>query len=264
MRITWFLTSAVALWGIGCATAPALAQTCEGYGPQSPRDIRAAEGANPQVFANTPALSDLNLCNIHFHIGAEHRGPGFTAAVAAADKGGFQCDRAASLTESELADPTDGEGVCGGVRPGDTIEAHWVYSSCQVEPGQGLAACSSEACANPQLRVEAQVFVVVNDENALDFASFDHAPATGETPHQAKALPTDTGEPVLYAGSTTGPDFSESECSPMQVSWSVRPMCAKVSLSSLRRWCESNVFSETEAHGVRELVTAKELLSTIE
>jgi hypothetical protein len=35
---------------------------------------------------------------------------------------------------------------------------HWVYSSCAVQPGQGLGSCLSAARANAQLRVEAQVF----------------------------------------------------------------------------------------------------------
>ena len=50
---------------------------------------------------------------------------------------------------------------------GDTIEVHWVHTTCDVDPGKGLGSCLSDACANPQLRVEAQVFLVVNDENAL-------------------------------------------------------------------------------------------------
>ena len=50
-----------------------------------------------------------------------------------------------------------------------TIEVHYVFSSGQVTPGPTLGACLSETNINPQLRVEAQVFVLVNDEEALDF-----------------------------------------------------------------------------------------------
>jgi len=47
------------------------------------------------------------------------------------------------------------------------------------------------------------------------------------------------------------------------VTWSVRPQCAKVSYSSLQEWAKSNQFDEKKSHGVRQLVTAPELLSTI-
>ena len=83
--------------------------------------------------------------------------------------------------------------------------------------------------------------------------------------HQAKALPSGTGAPVVFAGSTTGPSYSESKCSPLQVTWSVRPACAKLDVSSLHRWAaESNVFEEDHSHGVRQLVTAPELLAPID
>ncbi len=83
--------------------------------------------------------------------------------------------------------------------------------------------------------------------------------------HQAKSIPSDTGAPVLFCGSTTGPSYDQSKCSPAQVTWSVRPQCAKLDINSLHRWAESgNVFKETKSHGVRQLVTAPELLSPIE
>ena len=81
--------------------------------------------------------------------------------------------------------------------------------------------------------------------------------------HQPKALPATTGKPVVFRGSTTGPSYSQEKCSPLQVTWSVRPACAKVDINSLNKWCESNVFKEDHAHGVRELVTSPELLAKI-
>jgi len=105
---------------------------------------------------------------------------------------------------------------------------------------------------------------VVNDASALDFndLSYDGNIVNGR--HQAKSLPTGTGEPVEFLGSTTGPSFTEQQCSPLQVSWSVRPQCAKVSISSLSEWCKDNVFEEDHAHGVRKLVTNPKLLSEID
>ena len=81
--------------------------------------------------------------------------------------------------------------------------------------------------------------------------------------HQAKNIPNNTGKPVVFAGSTTGPKYTEQSCSPLQVTWSVRPQCAKLDINSLSQWCESNPFDEHKAHGIRELVTNPALLSEI-
>jgi hypothetical protein len=43
----------------------------------------------------------------------------------------------------------------------------------------------------------------------------------------------------------------------------VRPACTKISVDSLDKWCGGNVFKEDDAHGVRQLVTAPELLAKI-
>ena len=83
--------------------------------------------------------------------------------------------------------------------------------------------------------------------------------------HQPKMIPAETGEPVIFRGSTTGPSYTQATCSEALVTWSVRPQCAKLDINSLHRWAESgNVFNETKSHGVRQLVTAPELLSPIE
>lgn len=239
------------------------AETCRGFGPQSPRDISMTAGLNERIFALAPPATQMNLCNIHTHTHAEHRGPGFSVYAGGGEQGGFRCNGTADLTAAELSEP-EGAHSFHGVKPGDTIEVHWVYSSCDVGPGEGLGACLSESCANPDLRVEAQVFLVVNDPNALDFADFAYASTIRGGRHQPKALPTGTGEPVVFRGSTTGPSYSEAKCSPLQVTWSVRPYCAKLDIASLHRWAEGgNVFHEEHSHGVRELVTSFDLLAPI-
>ncbi len=48
---------------------------------------------------------------------------------------------------------------------------HYVYSTAQVKPGATLGACLSKSIGNPQLRVETQVYVAVNDKNAKNFIS---------------------------------------------------------------------------------------------
>ena len=102
------------------------------------------------------------------------------------------------MQRASIADAADQQdGVFQGVAPGDTIDVHWVYSSCAVQPGQGLGSCLSAACANPQLRVEAQVFLLVNDPYALNFQTMVYDNTVIDARHQAKALPTHTGTPIV-------------------------------------------------------------------
>lgn len=235
---------------------------CVGLGPQAPRDISSPFGLNQESFPLAPAAEQMNLCNIHTHTNAEHKGPGFSILVSNASHGGYACNDTAQLSAAELA-PV--EGAYKGVKPGDTIEVHWVHTSCNSTPGEGLGACVPEGCDKPLLRVESQVFLVVNDPRALDFSAMDYGGTDAEGLHQAKMIPDTTGEPVLFRGSTTGPSYNQSRCSPVRVTWNVRPQCARLDIHSLHRWAAGgNVFKETKSHGVRELVTVPELLSSIE
>ena len=249
----------------GLAMPMQAADLCTGYGPQAPRDIALRAGINARHFSMAPPATDMNLCNIHLHVQAEHSGPGFSLPAGDGPHGGFRCNDSAYMTAAEQADPTGGEGPLHGVVPGDTIEVHWVHTSCDVRPGEGLGACSSDSCANPELRVESQVFLVVNNADALQMSDFDYpGKADDRGLHQPRALPEGTGAPVVFLGSTTGPKYSEAACSPLQVTWSVRPQCARIDITSLHDWAESNVFKEDHAHGVRGLVRAPALLSAIE
>ncbi len=284
----------IALAGLLAAAplAAAGAELCEGFGPQTPRDIAEKAGANQRVFNLAPQPWAMNLCNIHTHTHAEHKGPGFSLPAAGPDlaadghggteiaasggamppadgshgeaKGGWRCNETATLSPKEREDPWGGHGPFGNVAPGDTIEVHWVFTSCDVAPGKSLGACVSDACANPQLRVESQVFLVVNDNSAASFSAFAHAGTKRNGLYQPNTLPTGTGEPVLFHGSTTGPSYTEATCSPYQVTWSVRPYCMRLNLMSLHAWAAAgNLFEEDHSHGVRELVTAEELLAPI-
>ena len=234
---------------------------CVDMGPQTPRDIASKTGSNPVRFRWAPPSKEMNLCNIHTHTNAEHKGPGFSVFVNDTDYGGYACNGTDDLTEAELA-PYDGS--YGKVKSGDTIEVHWVHTSCDATPGEGLGSCVPEGCKNPSLRVETQVFLVVNDRGAADFMDYAYQGNKVNGLHQPKALPSGTGAPVVFLGSTTGPSYTQSVCSPFKVNWSVRPRCQKLDIASLDAWAKSgNVFKEKKSHGVRQLVTAPELLSPI-
>ena len=105
------------------------------------------------------------------------------------------------------------------------------------------------------------MFVLVNDAGALDFRELVKQGEQNGL-HQALNIPNDTGTPIQYAGSTTGPTYNEAG-SPLQVTWSVRPKVAKVNIGTVGDWCKGNVFNEDHAHGVRNLVTHLDLLSPI-
>jgi hypothetical protein len=244
-----------------------LAKSAEGrgFGPQAPRNIDSASGSNTVTFGIAPVHTEMNLCNIHFHKNAEHKGGEFTKYAGNGDGHGYLSgyQYSGDLTKDELA-KIDHE-ICpnehGSLYPGDTIEVHYVYSTAEVNPGPTLSSCLSESIKNPQLRVEAQVYVLVNDSNALDFGNLtEHGEQNGF--QQALGIPSNTGKPIQYAGSTTGPSYNE-KASPFQVTWNVRPKVAKVDIDSVGKWCKGNVFNEDHAHGVRNLVENPALISKI-
>ncbi len=232
---------------------------CSEAGPQAPRDIASLAGNNKIQFDFAPPATELNLCNIHTHTNAEHKGPGFSVFVEKEEHGGYACNGGGNLTEAEKA---PAPGAYGAVEPGDTIEVHWVYTSCEATPGHTLSACIPAGCTDPALRVESQVFLLVNDENAADFMTMNYGGTVIDGLHQAKKLPDTTGTPVEFIGSTTGHDYNDQECSPYQVTWNVRQQCEKLDINSLHEWAESgNVFEETGSHDVRHLVTNPEILA---
>lgn len=235
----------------------------QGFGPQAPRDLTSRAGENLRSFNDAPPYQEMNLCNIHFHEGAEHKGGSFTKYLGNGDgKGygtGFGYD--GDLTEAELApiEASIGKGENGLLQSGMTIEVHYVHTTAQVKPGPTLGSCLSEALANPQLRVETQVMVLVNDATAMSFVDLASVEEVGGY-WQAPNLPNTTGTPIAYDGSTTGPSYN-TVGSPLQVSWSVRPDVIKVDINSVGAWYADNIFDEDHAHGVRNLVLNPALLS---
>ncbi len=236
----------------------------KGYGPQSPRDISAADGTNRRSFSTAPQVTQMVLCDIHFHENAEHKGGEFTTYAGNGDGHGygtgFKYD--GNLSDAEVA-PVGraiGESKHGSLEPGDTIEIHFVHSTAQATLGPSLGTCLSDAIGNPQLRVEAVVAVLVNDGGA-DFTQIAHIEKIGNL-NQVPNLPGNLGTPVVYDGSTTGPSYNEKG-SPLQVTWSVRPKVMKLNIASVEAWIVNNPFGEDHAHGVRNLVMNPSLLSKI-
>jgi hypothetical protein len=235
------------------------------FGPQSPRDLSKKGGQNTLHFSPAPSSGQMNLCNIHFHKNAEHKWGEFSTYAGQGDGHGYQTGfKYSGKLNSKESQKLDAE-VCtskhGGLQVGDTIEVHYVYSTAKISPGATLAACLNEALNNPQLRVEAQVMVLVNDPKAANFVELARVQKINGF-YQAPQRPANTGRPVQYAGSTTGAAYNE-KASPLAVTWRVRPKVLKVNAPSVGQWCDGNDFKEDHAHSVRNLVNNEKLLAPI-
>ena len=207
--------------------------SCIGAGPQAPRDIDDSNGSNPVTFESVPYIEDMYHCNTHYHRFAEHKAAAYEIEVIDADGeyAGYACNDAGN---------------------NDTVEVHWVYTSCNITEyneqfgtRDGLANCFTNTCANPQLRVEAQVYVV--EDNGLVTSL--------ESPVEHNDQTT------TYIGSTTGPSYNNAHCSPYQVTWNVKSTCGSLDSEYLEQW--SDLHNE-HAHGVRQLVTDTSLLNLIQ
>ncbi len=262
-NVIWSICIGISFLLILQPATAAAREGCLNSGPQSPRDISQKAGTNPSFFTYAPPAEKLNLCNIHFHKNAEHKGPQFAVNGGTGEHGGWKCnvDIPNQQQPAALAPLSPASQGCTNVQPGDTIEVHWVFSSCNVKPGKGLGACVSPTCANPQIRVESAVYLLVNDAEASDFGQFDYR-ASNTPYHQPGQLPEAT-DAVEFLGSSTGPSYTNQICSPYQITWQVRPQCRPLDINTLHSWCQTNVFKEHHAHGVRQLVTDVKLLAPI-
>ena len=225
-------------------------------GPQAPRDIDSGYGTNTTLFKTANRISKMNLCDIHYHWNAEHKSAAFSTFVNTHDDhSGYAVIAPASLdpevrAAEDISHLLDGDAHEIGVMVGDTIEVHFVHTTCNVkyeelDPDKGLGNCATGVCANPQLRVVAQVFKVV--EHDADVHDLDHPMYHRDSR-------------VIYTGSTTGSKFNNDHCSPYQVTWDVKKTPATIDAHGLAHWSHEH---KQHAHAVRELVTHDDLLSPI-
>jgi len=113
------------------STSVEAGDVCKGYGPQAPRDIDNRTGENKSTFSMAPNYTEMNLCHLHFHVNAENKAQDFSIYAGEGVNGlggGYKCNDSTSLTKAELQAPKTN--FCKDVKPGDTIEVHWVYTCC--------------------------------------------------------------------------------------------------------------------------------------
>lgn len=226
--------------------------TCDGIGPQSPRDVDQSAGSNPVVFGVAPPPEEMRLCDVHFHKYAEHKSAAYSLPAGDEGEYGWACNQsppAANGDGHHDEAEESAESGCGGIAPGDTVEVHNVFTSCLVEPAPGLGSCFSRECTNPSLRVEARVWYLGEGDGRDDI---DLNELWGAI------------DPVEYLGSTTGHAYdNEATCSPFQVTWNVSRRCEQLDIAVLDSWCDDNPFGEKKAHGARQLVRKPEQLAAI-
>lgn len=97
-----------------------------GAGPQAPRDIDAIAGSNERIFSEAPSYKQMNLCNIHFHKSAEHKGGEFTKYAGNGDGKGYGTGYEYSGTLTSAEKKPVSQDICasdhGSLQSGDTIE----------------------------------------------------------------------------------------------------------------------------------------------
>lgn len=91
--ISWGLSASIAIAALGMTSTAFAQDLCAGFEPQTPRDISETASDNKRVFTLAPSSEEMNLCNIHTHTNAEHKGPGFSLFVNNSDYGGMPATR---------------------------------------------------------------------------------------------------------------------------------------------------------------------------
>ena len=231
---------------------------CEDAEPQSPRDVtpgfRGGLEARVRPFDGdaTPRFIQANL---HFHLGAEHKSeipngyfqsaedvglatPLVRPASSPDIRAGFFCG-----LDDVSSDDRDFYNFtfCKGVSVNYTYEFHWVFSTgapliglrdegAEGELGitDGLAGAANRT-VNPKVIVRGQVCRIIYDKSLTDVdADYDNFLQQWRQPPLGRA--------VRYIGSTTGTDFNNSVCSPLEVNWHVDTECCTLSAQTFDRW----------------------------
>ncbi len=96
------ILSLVALPLMAISSVSLAADACEGFGPQTPRDIDSTMGTNDRIFAMADDYQNMNLCNIHFHVNAEHKAKDFSILAKTEDgkPNGYQCAMSKNLSKA--------------------------------------------------------------------------------------------------------------------------------------------------------------------
>lgn len=261
-------------------------------GPQAGANVTDGYTGN-LVTDVTPIMTPFyqaGLCpvNVHWHLGTEHYSAGeydcedecgptkinegrklAGPSAPGPERLGFQCN-VYDAEEEMFTRPYEWR-YCGEeMEVGQTYEVHWPHSAagacgtpdqyqypffdgvfCNLD-NDSFSALSPQNIASA-VGVQAQVFVIVNDE---DFYYPDLL--RGMIVDSALGMGTDVAR---YVGSTTGTMVDNTICSAYTpISWHVDRKCHLISASSFDKMCadmleqRDDLSEDTHPHGSRELV----------
>jgi hypothetical protein len=236
------------------------------------------------VMPITSGYWKTELCpvNVHWHLGAEHRskgqydengdGPLKKGHPSRQEPGrrmsgdvryGYACHHYKDLSSEQLKPYMWKH--CEGMYVGETYEVHWPHSALGAcgtpwqyqEPFKDGVFCNYDGSElAPQtiasnVGVQAQVFVIVNDEHYYYPNLMRGMIVNGEFAQNV----------AVYVGSTTGTSVNNELCSGYTpITWQVDRKCHLISASSFDKMCADmkqqadDMSTDLEAHGARELV----------
>jgi len=245
-------------------------------GEQSAIDVTVGVEGNKATDAMpiTTSYWKAGLCpvNVHWHQGTEHRsagqydetgsGPANPPSWDGKGRQGFQCT-AYNANDAKFTTEYQWQ-HCTHMEVGETYEVHWPHSAAGAcgTPNQyqtpfydGVFCFAGELTSTPaQIGVQAQTFIVVNDESYYVPNLIDGMLVDGKF-----------GEDMaFYTGSTTGDSRSNEMCSQYTpITWQVDRTCHMISASSFDKMCadmktkRDDMSSDLHPHGSRPLVDAK-------
>jgi len=260
-----------------------ISSAIEGKSPQSGANVTKGYKGG-MVVDNEPIdtpylLHHMCPVNVHFHYGTEHYsygeydefGSGPVRNSDSNDLGrrlelnarkGFMC-RHYDRDDAKFNTPYVWK-HCLGVEVGETYEVHWPHSAAGAcgtlnqyqTPYYDGVFCNMDVLGDlsrseEQIGVQAQVFVIVNDENYYypDLM-------------RGMIVDGDYGKDIAYyTGSTTGTTRDNEMCSRYSpITWQVDRKCHMISASSFDKMCadmksqRDDMSNDLLAHGSRELV----------
>ena len=152
---------------------------------------------------------------------------------------------------------------CKDVNVGHTYEIHYVHATGgpknTAHPMSGGLGGALFETRNPSIIVQAQVYVVVNDD------SYGVAGSLLDFQHRSD------NDVVAYTGSTTGRSFNNEFCSPYEINWHVDRACHRVSARSFDAMCQSMMENysgggydggDLEPHGSRTILSPEWVASS--
>lgn len=265
---------------------------CEGKKPDLPNTeciVDAMTNVGPQAGANvtkgyngemqvdhvpiTTPYWQNSMCpvNVHWHLGAEHlsigqydeSGDGPRREALDGDiRHGHQCT-AFDAEDPKFVQPYEWK-WCKDMEVGQTYEVHWPHSAAGAcgtpnqyqTPFYDGVFCMDGVLTDTasQIGVQAQVFIVVNDEDYF-------------WPDLMRGMIVDGemgADIAMYTGSTTGDSRNNEICSQYSpITWQVDRKCHMISASSFDKLCydmllqRDDMSGDIHPHGARETVASE-------